>query len=411
MKNHRLGFNNVFTHILKPWSKQNTYYLQKIVDKKEVQVKIETKNTFTHNYEAFIVDYNGWSAKTSKYFSVNIFIELSRSNFLIMYNEILQESNEIKNLTELPTKDYKVLWSMKKSKYFSESSDIAIMMYKQSDIVKMLFLLTEKIDQLPFDSVEEVEHIVKLLYTRNGIFFCQDNIDENIADAKMTPLEYATFSSIYFHAIQRRLFYYGIISKEPISIPFEKCKKWIETEVCAGLGTDGFEDCYAKSCEESYHFPGDDEWFKQRYPEAPVQTGPILDCFRKEMAKKYFTDYRSSLESVLAVYNQPTHQGQCSRTFIINALEQYMKIHYSIPWKEGVVIKNDAIEGSKRKLFRKSEPYIVQVYSRFCVYDDSKIYPCDDLYQTFAYWVDTLKRKHGGKLFGVDLESLVKKVL
>lgn len=408
MKNHRLGFFELFNKVLKPWACQNKFYLDRILDNRPLIIKDEMKQTFEHNFESFIVDYNGWSSKESKRVSVNIFIELSRSNFLLNYNEIIAESDEIKKLEGLPTKDYNVLWSMSKSKHFPDASNLAIMMYKQTDVINLLLLLTEKLDQLTFDSISELERILKLLWTRNAVFVCQ--VVEN--DSGMTLIEYMTFCTIYFHAIFRRMFYYKLIPKGPnIDLPFDNCKKWIRTEVCEGLGSEGFEDCYAKACEECYHFPGDLEWFKFRYPEMQAQTGPILDCFRKEMAKKYFTDYRSSMDSVLAVYNQPSHSGQCSRTFIINAIDQYMRMHFNIPWKDGVVIKNDGIEGSKHKLFRKSAPFIVQVYSRYSVYEDSKIYSSDDIYQTFTFWCLLLYRNYKSQLFGTDLGRLVKKIL
>jgi hypothetical protein len=194
-------------------------------------------------------------------------------------------------------------------------------------------------------------------------------------------------------------------------MPFERCKIWFEEEVCKSLGTEGFEDLYAKSCEECYQFPGDAEWFKFRYPELQVQTGPVLDSMRKPMAKKYYTDYRISLESALGVYNQITHSGQCSRIFILNAIDQYMKNTFGVTWRDGIVIKNDALEGSSKKLLRKGTPYIVQIYSRFSVYDNSKIYTSDDLYEVFFYWAYLVKTKYNYEVFGTNLKLMIDKFL
>lgn len=398
----RLEFYRIFINVIDPWYRQNEKYIKDASSGKKIQLSNEFIKSYEHNFESFITDYNCWSSKESKRLSINIFVEIARTNFLLMYNEIKEESDEIRKLDGMPSKNYKVLWSMEKSKYFPNASNLAIMMYKQTDIIKLLLYLTETIDQVSFDSAEELEFIVRLLQTRNGVYFCQTDIEY---DSKMTFEEYATFCTIYFNAIYRRLFYYKIIPKSPIKFPFENCKRWFEQDVCGILGSEGFEDLYAKSCEECYQFPGDVEWFKFRYPDLQVQTGPVLDSMRKDMAKKYYTDYRISKESALGLYNQITHAGQCSRIFIINAINHFMNVKYGIQWKDGIVIRNDAIEGNRSKLMRKGAPYIVQIYSRYSVYDDSKIYTSDDIYQVFAYWCDLLRFKYNSEIFGVKIDT------
>ena len=130
------------------------------------------------------------------------------------------------------------------------------------------------------------------------------------------------------------------------------------------------------------------------------------------MAKRYYTNYRITQDVVMAAVQQPTHSGHASRIFIINLLDQYLRIHYKIPWKDGVVIQNAGIESNEKKLFsKKSAPFLVQVCSRLWVYCDKVVYMTDDIYEAIAFWMHLLKDRYGGKLFGVNLSDFIGKVL
>jgi len=179
------------------------------------------------------------------------------------------------------------------------------------------------------------------------------------------------------------------------------------------IGSENFEEDYAKACEEGYSFPGDLEWFRFRFTDIPPQTGPMLDCFRKDLAKQFYTNYRVSQEVVMSAAQQSSHSGHASRIFIFNLFDQYMRIHYKIPWKDAVLITNSALSKSEneKKLFsKKSAPLLVQVFSKFWVYYDKKVYMTDDIYEAISYWMYLLKVNCGGKLFGVDLNELIFKI-
>jgi hypothetical protein len=224
--------------------------------------------------------------------------------------------------------------------------------------------------------------------------------------------DYMIFCTIYFHALFRRIFYYELLDKAAaVDGNAKQIERWVSDEVCKALGAEGFEDCFQKSCEEAYAFPGDSEWFAYRYPNLPKQTGPILGCFRPEYAKKYYTDYRLSKEAVLAAVQQATHAGHCARLFVINAIDQYMKIHYGIPWKDGLVIANCGMEGSQTKLFRSDAPYLVQVFSRYSVYYKHTIYSSNCLYTTIATWMNILKLRFNSQIFErTDLRELIERL-
>lgn len=431
-RGHRYMFLQL--HIkLNQWAEQNKQYLGDIIDRKvspNDKLRDSLIELHKNSLETFITDYSTWSImetygniRTCP--SINMFTELSRTHFIIMYNKITEESDKIKryHTSNLPSpSDFMILYNLEKSKYFEVNYKMAIMSYKQTDIMNALLMLSEKIDQLPFDAFEELKTILNILYTRNSILLCQHTSEEvldcenmNVKGENMPNRDYITFCTIYFHVIQRRIFYtesiktcsiYGI---SPDSI--ERCRKWVEDDVCIGLGGEGFDDCQAKSCEEAYKFPGDYEWFKYRYSNLSAQTGPILDCFRKPFSKKYYSSYRISKEVILSAVNQTSHQGAISRIFVINAVDQYMRSHFSIPWRDGIVIDNNAIEGSDVKLYRNHAPYLLQIFSRYYVYHDNTIYVSDCIYEAITFWMYLLKIKYNSEIFSNSIISLTTQIL
>ncbi len=452
-RGHRY-MNYQFHTILNQWSMHNAYYISCILEGKLLNENIieELRKLHDAKLELFISDYNGWSSVLTikkpeeeereidpaqlelliskmtfeedshiirHTLSADIFIELSRTHFLIMHRTIIEESDQV--LQSGNVGGLKVVWwSMNNTVHLGSRSSkldckLPIMSYKQSDIMNALLMLTEVIDQLPIEALPEVKHVLLLLYTRNSVFFCDKvpvSILDSMKDAEGYPTrDYMTFCATYFHVVQRRIYYAENIKRHEIGKLTTHCKKWFEIDACNNLGSDGFEDEYNKACEEAYQFPGDLEWFTYRYPDLSVQTGPILDCFRKELAKQYCTNYRVSKEVLIASLQLASHTGQCARLFFLNTIDQYMKVQFSIPWKDGIVVKNCDLEKTSGKLLRNGAPYIVQIFSRFWVYQKGEVYCSDDILQVFAYWLLVVKRDYGGKVFGTDLTKLINKVI
>jgi hypothetical protein len=451
-RGHRYGYWK-FYEALNQWAQFNTRGLQKIVAKQPLDGHYEElQQIHKHALEVFITEYSGWATltiisekepvrnledleKRLKEVSISassgggngpirhtvasdIFMELSRTHFILMHQQLLDESARINRLSELPeARLYRVLWSLEHASFFTGNSK-PIMSYKQSEIMALLFHVTEHLDYLPINAVEELRHILLLLYTRNSIFFCErthsDVLDLPGAVDNVPSRDYMIFCSIYFHTIQRRLYFYDTCTRRKLVPPLGRSTArialFIEHEI--KLGEENFEEEYKKACEEAYEFPGDLEWFKYENPDVPPQTGPILDCYRKELAKKYYTTYRATQDVVLAAVQQPTQSGHAARCFVLNLFDQYMRIHHKIPWKDAIVIKNSAIERNEKKLFsKKSAPFLVQVVSRFWVYCNRVVYMTDNLYEAIAYWLHLLREHYGGKLFGVDLNGLIGKLL
>lgn len=359
--------------------------------------------------------------------SVQVFVELSRTHFLIMYSQI-------KDLTSASLQKGSpqgiLAYSMLQTEYFDGDFDLPwekpIMNYTQQEIMNGLLMITEKLDQLPTDSFGEVDHICNLLYTRNSVFMCEESVPEllNVVNMRVqvgdsdlwTPnRDYMTFCSIYFHVIWRRIFYHGAVVKNNHfdHLPegsVDRAREWLE-DVADGLGSEGFEDLFTQSCEEAYRFPGDTEWFRYRNPDMPVQTGPILDCFRKKFSKRYFSEYRTSKETVFAAADQNSHSGHCARIFLFNCVDQYMRTQFTVPWKDGFLVSNDVIEVSEIKLVRNHAPYLLQLYSRFWVYAKGKIIARDNIFELLAIWFYICKLQFGSKLFGIDISPIVDRVV
>ncbi len=409
------------------WAQENTLMLLSLPTKRQDLPECHAKWL-----EALIADYYYFG--TMKTFgnirtcpAVQIFVELSRTYFITMYPLVVEETAIVQKHGDYVS-GLLIGFKLDECEHMGKDSNWTkpIMMYTQQDIMNALLMLTEKLDQFSKDALSELRHVLNILYTRNSIFLCEEstldvlNVPNMTTPAKTEEFhipnrDYVTFCSIYFHAIQRRIFYYSKANKSPVPAPvdatmIDRVEQWVNV-VVDSLGKEGFDDCYAKACEESYNFPGDLEWFKYRYPNLPAQTGPILDCFRKKYAERYYMDYRASKESVLGVIDQDSHSGSAARIFVLNAIDQFMKTHFSIPWRDGLVIDNNALEGNQIKLYRSRAPYLLQVFSRHWVYHNGNVYPSDSMYQSLAIWMYLLKERYNCQVFGVSLERLVTKIV
>lgn len=466
-RGHRFMYA-MFQNSIRAWAKQTTRYLRCIGERGESLVPYqfaELKKLHEDWETLLITDYIGLSTfktvvkrggeqvtldnlesayneqrqegGTLRYSpTMTIFIELSRTHYLIMHPSIVAESAKIATLSPQAAVagNFTLLWTLERTEHFGDGYQhmsidwkTPVMAFRQSDVVHCLLMMTEKLDQLPWSARGELEQVYRMVYTRNSVFFCDETTTDILdmpqmrtagsTDPLVAPnVDYMVFCTIYFHAIRRRIFYSNVIKEAelPVLLPkniVERVQKWFEDEVCSTFGSEEFEECYGKACEASYAFPGDLEWFKYRYPDVSPQTGPILECFRKELLKRYGTDYRVGKEAILAAVDLNSHSGHCARIFVVDAIDQYMRIRFNIPWRDGVVIKNDALEGKKDKLLRRGAPLMVQVFSRFMAYDNRRVYVTDSIYQAFAGWLALLRREYKSTLYGCPLGKLIKRLL
>jgi hypothetical protein len=349
--------------------------------------------------------------------SVDIFIELCKTNYLIMKDTLAKQREEYDRETFKPHPSLQMhTFMMQNTTFFAEGFqhqrlvwDRPLMQYTQEDIINALLMVSENINQISQRAVAETKKVLELLYTRNGMFIVepeQMTLKGFVHQSGKYPnRDYFTLVSIYFHAIQRRIYYYELIPrKEDFSIDREivdRCRAWIEKELCENtMEEETFQKLYGESCEEAYVFPGDKEWYTYRYPDLPTnQVAPVLECFRKDLAKKYFSEYRISIQTVLATINQNTHTGLCGQHFVLNVVHSYMLSQFKYDWKDAVLIMNEDMEISQDLLLDPEMPYLIQVFSKLCVFHEGFIYgDGDDLYETLAIWFYFIKNPIFSKL-------------
>ena len=431
-KGHEFGLFTLYEEI-KKLSTRNTRWLRGIAENNAIppaSIISELKSLYEKWLEIWLLDYNNWIQKeriggSDVCPSISIFVELCRTHFILKFKQIKEESQKVLESQDL-NQNLSILFAMKSLEYFdTHRSDfkweVPIFQFKQSDIINALIILTEKLNQIPWAARGELTQAADILYTRNAVFFCTAS-STDILDVKamrvevpgqpMRPnVDYLTFTSIYFNAIQRRLFYADLY--KPMDQPrypdeaVKRVKEWVEKDLCSILDVDQFDEFWKASYEESYHFPGDSEWFVYKYPDVPPQTGPILDCFRKDYSKKYYADYRVSMDVVLASVDVNSHTGYGARIFVINVVNNYIFSHLGYPFRDSCVIENENLEKKDFKFIRNAVPYIVQVFSRYCCYYKKQVYYTDSLYETLTCWFYLLKIHYHSTALDVNLSELV----
>ena len=75
------------------------------------------------------------------------------------------------------------------------------------------------------------------------------------------------------------------------------------------------------------------------------------------------------------------------------------------------MVDNGGIEMSSWKLSRPQCPIILQVFSRYWVYNDAEYYPTDNIYETLAMWFVLLRDEYDSCLFGTDMTDIIKQIL
>ena len=413
-EDHRLQMSYQYNNICQ-WADKNSELLHKIPEKISIQDESLLEELFEYWMDTFLTDF-----QDNHTLQMHIFVELSRTCFLLSYNQLIEERKQLQ-FRQYPSnpQDYMVLW-----KPNEEADEVNVFAYKQSQIMASLLEITMKIVYSHNDNQEWVRQYARYLMARNGLFLCQSCGEELLDvphmrdDAEKRPnVDYLYFCTFYFQAIFRRLLYDEVFSQLMVAeevvtaLELASVTEWFEQEVCPSLGEEGFSGVYKTSCEQAYVFPGDLEWFSYRNPGNTRDIGTILGMMRKPLADRFFSENRISLEVVLATMNSHEHQGNCSRLFLLYAVHQYLKTFYGLDWMDGVLIRNEELETCEVKFYRPKCPAIVQRYSLFEVYHQKRIYPTTNIYATLAIWFKLVEREYQGRIFGYDLRSCINKAL
>ena len=191
----------------------------------------------------------------------------------------------------------------------------------------------------------------------------------------------------------------------------EKCQNWVKHLIDL-LGDDGYDDCYLASCQESYTIPGDIEWFSFKFPTRQPDLGSILFELRPELRKRFQEDMHLSKETVLekTKYDTPKYMYRTSALFVLNVIDTHMR-NMGIQWKNAILVEQEGIELSLWKLSRAMCPVLLQVFSRYVIYNDLHYMVCDNIYEAIVLWFKLLKTEYGDHLFGRDIKHVVDEII
>lgn len=393
----------------------------------------------------------------------HIFFELTRLNYLVHYPRILEEMDNLAVFEEqeLSSEFYFLLHSLKMTKDQSfvaivdsfdisalyeekedpdqeveelrvrvkEMWDAPIMRYTQSQVEILVFFLTQQINDVRREAVEEYRKVFLILWLRiaqlcnefhspailddeemrHGPFDTGNKNDVNTCAPNHRFIEFCFF---YMGELLRRFFYYDMLIRNQISprvprLKLENVKKWI-THIANALAEDAFDDLYAEMLPVGYNFMGDDGWFK--FSRTGVHSrGACIAELRPHLHKRFFSEAQVTRESVLA----STRDSYVSRLFVLRIIDEHLRM--TVPhlrFLNAVVVMNDGIEQSAYKLQMTNLcPLLLQVFSSFWVYHAGRVHVCDDIYEAVGVWFWLLCEYYNGHLYDCDLREQAKQVI
>lgn len=361
-----------------------------------------------------------------------IFLEICRLRFICYYDRILFEDEKVAEMTEKPESPqrYIILRSLasNKSDYWIDGNrDIwkkQIFSYTQKNVISCLFFLSQNIKNLKIEdetSIGEFQDFLLSLFLRNSSFFCQ-KADENILDVedlrklvddeKYVPnFDYIYFCNTYFMSIERQFYYFRLLNKNMLLLYIDE--KWVENlkamveKTLNQLNNESFIDMYASSCDKSYKFCGDDDWFSFKYPQKLNSRGIIIQSIRPELHAKYYAELHISKDTV----KDTVDSNFVSRNFVLDILNNYFVVKEKIHWMKAVVIFSDDIEKSFIKIAKNEMPLLIELISIPQLYYKKRILNSDSIYTQIVGWMILLKRKFDSKLLGVDLSRFLNSIL
>lgn len=458
---------SVMYHRLSQWGLLNTRLIADIPQKVSPTHVAHLQSLWSEWLETFLVDF-----LDDQQLQVHIFVELCRSNFLIHYNDLMEEQQQIESGRVAPSrngeKSYRFLFKR-------EGEQKTVFSYTQGDIMSSLLEITVKILYCRQENVQSLREYTDILMLRHGLLFCQENGPGVLdvahmydAERKRPHVDYAYFSAIYFRAILRRFFFKDLFELvSPVEMVREwvevdhlfkivedamrsdhvvedamrsdpvvedamrsdqvvedateshamvrevakSVERWFEGEVCNSLGADGYDETYKAACELAYVFPGDLQWFRYREPGNVENVQTILGVIRKPLADRFASEGVISKQVVLAAMNADDHQGHCARMFLLLAVGQYMQTFYEFDWYEAVVVTNEKLESVDYKFYREKSPTLVQRFSFFEVCHRGRVVNTDSIYETLAVWFLIVKHVYQSHIFEYDLTRCVEKAL
>lgn len=306
------------------------------------------------------------------------------------------------------THQLKVMWSK------------PILSYTQQDVILLVMLLTQQLNDVPVTAIEEFIDVFQTLWLRCGdLAVCYwegtDELDvpsmrkqEGNNNTFQPNRDFYAFIFFYLGDILRRIFWYERTKPKrrplPANLNVERTKTWIES-MLQSIGDDVLIDMYLKHVDHGYKFPGDDAWFKYMWPNRSLTRGVVLGALRPHLHKRYFTEERCTLVSILA-----NPRRFLTRYFILNMVSDEIKIKTGHPedafnWFDAVVVAANDLEAYSDMIIEEACPLIIQVFSAYWVHCKRTFYVCDDIYAAISMWFKLLRQEYGGILLGRDLNA------
>lgn len=375
-------------------------------------------------------------------FGTNVFAELSRLFYLLQRPIILMELpgqhislDKTKHslwISVCATFDISSQYGEKEDKdtivedanaFLKNMWMLPILQYSQTQCTMLMFFLTQQLDVLPQDCIEEFEHVFQTLWYRIASLMHQSWPSSVMDDVKMRTSvsvndqddiyicsrEYYTFCSFYLSEIMRRFYYYHLIINHPPLISLTKetmtqvsssVQAWVEKEVVDSMPDEAFTDMYAENCNHAYNFSGDDRWFKYKWPVKVHTRSECLRQLRPHLYRRYHSEDRTSKRMCLLGVKQYNYPSQ---TFILKAINSYIHSKSGggghIHWHGRAVIFSSQIASAQYELMSNQSPQLLQVMSSFWAYDQKKVFMTDDLYLSIGVWFYFLQKRYDSHFY------------
>ena len=360
--------------------------------------------------------------------AMDIMWVLFGAKFILSFNQIHDEVSELEKKNIMSDDNFII---SKKIEYVD--LDKKILSYNQTNIMEAFTYLSERIDVVKYEELEELRSIFNVVHIRTCIFFCQNHTpnvldimsmrDDLGDDLYHVNTNFKAYCSIYVHSIQRRFFYYDLLhSNFEVNFPknIDKIGPFFAETVKNFLGEESIFDTYIDACNEAYTYPGDAEWGDYMYPDMNMNTGELIQCLRPSLTNLYYTEDDVKIDRIFEGIGDELNPQKCKNCamFVLNALSKYIAVHSNvIDWKTCVVISNEALSSTNAqiKIMNFKFPLIIQYTSRYWVYNlhngKVKIYTTDSIYETVTMWLLILKIFHKSTLLGEDLTDIIDTII
>ncbi len=300
-----------------------------------------------------------------------------------------------------------------------------IMRYTQTDIMALIMFLTQQLNDIPTSCIREYRFVFDILVARVGVLLTRAwkknvmdyNEDKDSTmrmsigkgDLIMWDRNFAIYLSFYMGRIMQRLVYFDHfvthqmklpdVRQELITLWGERVKSWV-SRIAANTPDEAFLDDFSLHKEGAYSFPGDDDWFKYKWPTEVFKRGIVLDKLRRHLYLRFSSEIRATKDTVMSTIQERF----VSRSFMLKMMSNYINYKAGkdaeIKWYDSVVVENSQLCHASHDLQSNNAPLLFQVLSNYWPYDHSQVFICDNVYESIGIWFYLLRTRYEDLLFG-----------